>query len=219
MAVLDDTQIRKTSSSGLCIQIEKLVVCNRYREAMKLFEILELEHDGFDVGGSTYDALVSACVGLRSIRGVKRVFNYMISSGFEPDLYVMNRVLFVHVKCGLMLDARKLFDEMPEKDMASWMTMIGGFVDSGNFSEAFGLFLCMWEEFNDGRSRTFTTMIRASAGLGLVQVGRQIHSCALKRGVGDDTFVSCALIDMYSKCGSIEDAHCVFDQMSEKTTL
>uniref|UniRef100_A0A0R0F4E2 DYW domain-containing protein n=1 Tax=Glycine max TaxID=3847 RepID=A0A0R0F4E2_SOYBN len=167
VAVLDDTQIRQTSSSGLCIQIEKLVVCNRYREAMKLFEILELEHDGFDVGGSTYDALVSACVGLRSIRGVKRVFNYMISSGFEPDLYLMNRVLFMHVKCGLMLDARKLFDEMPD----------------------------------------------------LVQVGRQIHSCALKRGVGDDTFVSCALIDMYSKCGSIEDAHCVSDQMSEKTTV
>ena len=50
-------------------------------------------------------------------------------------------------------------------------------------------------------------------------MGRQIHSCALKRGVGDDTFVSCALIDMYSKCGSIEDAHCVSDQMSEKTTV
>jgi len=38
-------------------------------------------------------------------------------------------------------------------------------VNFGNFSEAFGLFLCMWGEFNDGRSRTFT-MIRASAGLG-----------------------------------------------------
>ena len=49
--------------------------------------------------------------------------------------------------------------------MASRMTMIGGLVDFGNFSEAFGLFLCMWGEFNDGRSRTFT-MIRASAGLG-----------------------------------------------------
>ncbi|XP_027351731.1 pentatricopeptide repeat-containing protein At5g50390, chloroplastic [Abrus precatorius] len=217
--VVDDTQIRKTSSSGLCSQIEKLVLCNRYREAMELFEILELEHDGFDVGGSTYDALVSACVSLRSIRGVKRLFNYMINSEFEPDLYMMNRVLLMHVKCGLMIDAHKMFDEMPEKDVVSWMTMIGGLVDSGNFSEAFRLFLCMWEEFNDGRSRTFATMIRASAGLGLIQVGRQIHSCALKRGVGDDNFVSCALIDMYSKCGSIEDAHCVFDQMPEKTTV
>ncbi|KAL2330934.1 hypothetical protein Fmac_018515 [Flemingia macrophylla] len=217
VSLLDDST--KTSSSGLCSQIEKLVLCNRYREAMEFFEILELEHDGLDVGCSTYDALVSACVGLRSIRGVKRVFNYMINSGFEPDLYVMNRVLFMHVKCGLMLDARRMFDEMPDKDVASWMTMVGGLVDSGNFSGAFRLFLCMPEEFNDGRPRTFATMIRASAGLGHVQVGKQIHSCALKRGIDDDNFVSCALIDMYSKCGSIEDAHCVFDQMAEKTTV
>ncbi|KAL2329965.1 hypothetical protein Fmac_017546 [Flemingia macrophylla] len=217
--VLDDTQIRKAAPPGLCSQIEKLVLCNRYREAMELFEILELYHDGCNVGGSTYDALVSACVGLRSNRAVKRVFRYMINSGFEPDLYVSNRVLLMHVECGRMLHARKLFDKMPEKDLASWMTMIGGLVDSGKFSEAFGLFLCMWEEFNNGSSRTFVTMIRASAGLGLIEVGRQIHSCALKRGVGDDNFVSCALIDMYSKCGSIEDAHFVFDQMPEKTTV
>lgn len=215
--VLVNTQMRK-SCSGLCSQIEKLVLCNRYNEAMELFEILEFE-DGFDVGGSTYDALVRACVGLRSIRGVKRVFNYMIRSRFEPDMFVMNRVLLMHTKCGMMLDACKLFDEMPERDAVSWMTMIGGFVDSGNYSEAFRFFLRMWEEFNDGRSRTFATMVRASAGLGLIEVGRQIHSCALKMGVGGDIFVSCALIDMYSKCGCIEDAQWVFDQMPEKTTV
>lgn len=217
--VFDDTQMRKSSSFGLCNQIEKLAACNRSQEAMELFEILELEFDGSDVGASTYDALVSACVALRSIRGVKRVFNYMISSGFEFDLHMMNRVLLMHVKCGLMHDARKLFADMPERDALSWMTMIGGLVDSGNYSEAFELFLCMWEEFSNGGSRTFATMVRASAGLGLIQVGRQIHSCALKRGVGGDDFVACALIDMYSKCGSIEDAHCVFDQMPEKTTV
>ncbi|CAL0318696.1 unnamed protein product [Lupinus luteus] len=215
--VFDNTQIRK-SCSGLCSRIEKLVLCNKYREAMELFEIFELE-DGFEVGSSTYDALVSACVGLRSVRSVKRVFNYMISTGFEPDLYLMNRVLLMHIKCGMMVDACKLFDEMPERDMVSWMTMIGGLVDSGNYPEAFRLFLCMWEELNDGRPRTFATMVRASAGLGLIQVGRQAHSCALKMGVCDDIFVSCALIDMYSKCGVIEDAHCVFDKIPEKTTV
>nr|XP_029143884.1 pentatricopeptide repeat-containing protein At5g50390, chloroplastic-like isoform X1 [Arachis hypogaea]XP_029143885.1 pentatricopeptide repeat-containing protein At5g50390, chloroplastic-like isoform X1 [Arachis hypogaea] len=217
--VLEDTQMRKPSFVGLCSEIEKLVLCNRYRDAIELFEILELEGGGRYVGASTYDALVSACVGLRYIRGVKKVFNLMISSGFELDLYMMNRVLFMHVRCGLMHDAWKLFDDMPERDEVSWTMMIGGLVDSGNNNEAFRLFLCMWEEFNDGSPHTFVTMIKAAAGLGLIQVGRQIHSCALKMEVGDDTFVSCALIDMYNKCGSIDDAYCVFDQMPKKTTV
>ncbi|KAJ7974398.1 Pentatricopeptide repeat-containing protein [Quillaja saponaria] len=216
-AILEKTQVRGPSS-GICNQIEKLVLCNRYREALELFDILEIEN-GYDVGSSTYDALVSACIGLKSIRGVKRVFNYMISNGFEPDQYMRNRVLLMHVKCGMMLDARKLFNEMPERNLLSWNMMITGFVDSGRYLEAFQLFFIMWEEFSDGESRTLATMIRASAGLSLICVGRQFHSCVLKMGASEDIFVSCALIDMYSKCGSIEDAQFVFDQMPEKTTV
>ncbi|CAL5372999.1 unnamed protein product [Camellia sinensis] len=214
---LEVTQTR-SSSSELCAQIEKLVLYRRYQEALELFEILDCEGD-HDVSSGTYDALVNACISLKSIRGVKRVFNYMINSGFELDQFMRNRVLLMHVKCGMMMDARKLFDEMPQRNLVSWNTIIGGLVDSGDYIEAFRLFLVMWEEFSDVGSRTFATMIRASAGLELVFPGRQLHSCALKMGVDGDIFVSCALIDMYSKSGSIDDAQCVFDEMPEKTTV
>nr|XP_023903980.1 pentatricopeptide repeat-containing protein At5g50390, chloroplastic-like [Quercus suber]POF20231.1 pentatricopeptide repeat-containing protein, chloroplastic [Quercus suber] len=217
-AVLEEPQMRKQPSSGICSQIEKLVFNKRYREALELFEILEFE-GGFELESSTYDALISACIGLNSIRGVKRVSSFMTSNGFELDLYMRNRVLLMHVKCGMMTDARRLFIEMPEKNLVSWNTIIGGLVDSGNYDEAFQLFLITWEESSDGGSRIFSTMIRASAGQGLIFAGRQFHTCALKMGVADDIFVTCALIDMYSKCGSIEDAQCVFDEMPEKTTV
>ncbi|KAL2459601.1 Pentatricopeptide repeat-containing protein [Forsythia ovata] len=133
-------------NSGICGQIEKLVLCKRYREALELFEILECEGDN-DVKCSTYDSLVSACIGLKSIRGVKRVFNYMLNSGFEPDLYIRNMVLLMHVKCGMMIDAdaHRLFDTMPERNLVSWNIIIGGLVDVGDYVEAFRLFLMMWE--------------------------------------------------------------------------
>ncbi|XP_065873106.1 pentatricopeptide repeat-containing protein At5g50390, chloroplastic [Euphorbia lathyris] len=212
-----DTQIKKPSAR-FCSQLEKLVLHGRYREALELFELFEL-NGGFDMGISTYDALVSACIGLRSVPGVKRVFNYMINNGFEPDQYMRNRILVMHVKCGMMIHARKWFDEMPEKDIVSWNTIIRGLVDMGDYIEAFRLFLNMWEEFSEAGSYTFATMIQASSGLGFISVGRELHSCAVKMGEGDDIFVSCALIDMYAKCGNIEDAHCVFDEMPEKTTV
>ncbi|KAJ9163890.1 hypothetical protein P3X46_023513 [Hevea brasiliensis] len=220
--VEEETDLRDTPkkkpSARVCSQLEKLVLYGRYREALELFEIFE-QYGGFDMGSSTYDALVSACIGLRSIPGVKRVFNYMMSNGFEPDQYMRNRILLMHVKCGMMIHARKWFDEMHERNLVSWNTIIAGHVDTGDYVEAFRLFLIMWEEFSDAGSRTFATMIQASAGLGLISAGKQLHSCTLKMGVGDDIFVSCALIDMYSKCGSIEDAHYVFDEMPEKTTV
>lgn len=212
-----ETQIRN-SCTGLCGQIEKLVLNKRYKEALELFDILEFE-GSYEVGHSTVDALVSACIGFKSIRGVKRLLNYIRRSGFEQDQYMRNRVLLMHVKCGMMIDARKLFVEMPEKNLVSWNTIIYGLVDSGDYMEAFQLFLMMWQEFSDGGSRTFATMIRASAGLGLLSAGRQFHSCALKMGIGQNIFLTCALIDMYSKCGCVEDAQYVFDEMPEKTTV
>ncbi|OMO84081.1 hypothetical protein CCACVL1_11009 [Corchorus capsularis] len=213
----EETRVKKPSV-GICSQIEKLVLCNRYREALELFEILEIE-GGFDVGLSTYDALVSACIRLGSVRAVKMVCGHMINNGFEPDQYMSNRVLLMHVKCGMMIDARKLFDEMPERNFVSWNTIIAGLVHIGDYLEAFRLFMIMWEEFSGCGIRTFALMITASAGLELISVGRQLHSCAVKMGVNDDVFVTCALINMYGKCGSIEDARWVFDDMPQKTTV
>lgn len=212
-----DTRTRRTSPR-ICSQIEKLVLYKRYHEALELFDILEAEGD-LEVPTSTYDALVSVCIGLKSVRAVKRLSNYITVAGVEQDQYIRNRVMLMHVKCGMMRDARKLFEEMPERNLVSWNTIIAGLVDSGEYLEAFGLFLTMWEEFSEGDSRLLATMIRASSGLGFMSMGKQLHSCALKMGVGEDIFVSCALIDMYSKCGSIEDAQFVFDDMPDKDTV
>ncbi|KAL6545564.1 hypothetical protein OROGR_009438 [Orobanche gracilis] len=217
--ILEETHLENPNcTAGICAQIEKLVLCKSYHEALELFEILECD-GGFGVTTETYDALVSACIGLRSIRGVKRVFDHMLHSKVDLDLNMMNRGLLMHVKCRMMIDARQLFDDMPEKNMVSWNTILGGLVGSGNFIEAFRLFLMMWDDDSDIDSRTFATMIRASSGLELISPGKQLHSCALKMGLSDDVFVFCTLIDMYSKCGNIEDARFVFDAMPEKTTV
>ncbi|XP_050220985.1 pentatricopeptide repeat-containing protein At5g50390, chloroplastic [Mercurialis annua] len=214
---IENTHVKK-SSIRICSQIEKLVVHGRYIDALDLFEILELD-GGFDVSTTTFDALVAACIGLRSIPGVKRVLSYMLGNGFEPDQYMANRILLMQVKCGMIIHARKWFDEMPEKNLASWNTIISGLVDVGDYRESFRLFLIMWEEFSDVGSRAFSIMIHASSRMGWISTGRQLHACALKMEAGDDVFISCALIDMYGKCGSLEDAQCVFDEMPDKNTV
>lgn len=208
----------KRTNPWVCGQIEKLVLQRKYREALEFFEDLELDGN-VEVGGSTYDALISACIGSKSIGGVKRVHNYMIKIGYEQDLYIRNRVLLMHIKCRMMLDARRLFDEMPEKNLISWNTIIGALIDAGDLMEAFELFFAMLDDFSEVESWLVATMLRASAQLGSLSAGRQLHSFASKLGVGKDTFISCTLINMYSKCGSIEEAQYVFDEMPEKTTV
>nr|CAD1823235.1 unnamed protein product [Ananas comosus var. bracteatus] len=214
----DDAHSGKTGSSSLCDQIEKWVFFGRYEEALELFEFLRCKGN-IVVGSSTYDSLVNACIGLGSIRAAKMVFRHMLDTDFEFDQYMRNRILQMHLKCGMLVDARRLFDEMPERSAVTWTTMITGLIDAGSHEEAFELFLLTWQEQLDAGPRMFATVVRAAAGVGSVSAGRQLHTCVAKMGLYGNVFISCALIDMYSKCGCIEEAQWVFDEMPEKTVV
>ena len=65
----------------------------------------------------TYDVLESVRIGLRSIKRVEKMSNYMISSGFGPDEYLGNKFLLMQIKYGMRIDAHELFDEMPIKNI------------------------------------------------------------------------------------------------------
>lgn len=210
---------KSSAQSSIRTQIEKLVFLRKFREALEIFEILQSANCQA-LPASTYDSLVTACVGLRSARDAKFVFRHMIDNEIEFDQYARNRILLMHLKCGLIPDARRMFDEMPERNAVSWNTMISGLLDLGAYEEAFDLFLMMWSECSDVHgSRTLMNGIRAAAGLSSAFVGNQLHSMSLKLGQYDNTFVSCALIDMYGKCDRLEEAQWIFDEMPEKSVV
>ena len=100
------------SMSGICDEIEKLVSGKRYGEALELFGVLEIAGCN-GIRTSTLDSLVRACIGLNSVRGVKNLSEFVSRTGLELDLHMRKKFLYMHVRCGMMIDARKLFDELP----------------------------------------------------------------------------------------------------------
>ncbi|KAL0284058.1 UNVERIFIED_CONTAM: Pentatricopeptide repeat-containing protein [Sesamum angustifolium] len=83
--------------------------------------------------------------------------------------------------------ARKLFDESPEKTLASWNAMI-----------------------------SVTSILSACAQLGALGLGKWVHDLIKLEGIESNIYVSTALIDMYMKCGSIEEARSLFDMMGKE---
>ncbi|KAJ6801318.1 pentatricopeptide repeat-containing protein, chloroplastic isoform X2 [Iris pallida] len=208
-------------SSSLSAQLERLAFFGKSREALELFEILQCGGgDEESLSSATYDALANACIGLRSPGAARSVFRHMVDTGFQFDQYARNRVLLMYLKCGLVSDARRLFEEMPERNAVSWNTMISGLLGERSFEEAFRLFLLMLEEIPEAvGSRSLVFGVQACTGLGSVFLGSQLHSAGFKLGLCDNIFVSSALIDMYSNCGCIDEARWVFDEMPEKNVV
>nr|CAB3472021.1 unnamed protein product [Digitaria exilis] len=112
--------------------------------------------------------------------------------------------------------AREVFDCMPERDVVSWTAIIDGYIQAARFREALQMFRQM--QYSNVRADEFTmvSVITACAQLGALEMGEWARVYMSRRGIRMDVFVGNALIDMYSKCGSVERALEVFKDMHSR---
>ncbi|ESQ39896.1 hypothetical protein EUTSA_v10000835mg [Eutrema salsugineum] len=116
--------------------------------------------------------------------------------------------------------ADELFDEMSDPDVISWNSLISGYVQSGRFHEGLSLFLELHRSDVFPNEFSFTSALAACARLKLSRLGACIHSKIVKLGIEKgNVIVGNCLIDMYGKCGSMDDAVLVFQFMEEKDTV
>ncbi|CAJ1957996.1 unnamed protein product [Sphenostylis stenocarpa] len=118
--------------------------------------------------------------------------------------------------------ARLMFSKMMERNVVSWNALIAGYTQNGENEEAVRLFLLLKRESVWPTHYTFGNILNACANLADLKLGRQAHTHILKHGFWfqfgeeSDIFVGNSLIDMYMKCGMVEDGCLVFKQMVEK---
>jgi len=109
-----------------------------------------------------------------------------------------------------------VFDEMPDRNIIAWSTMISGYAKLDMFNEALGLFGDMQKAGVVPDEVTMASVVSACAGLGALDVGRWVHTYIKKQRIVIDIKLNTALINMYAKCGCIEKAKEVFDEMPTK---
>eukprot|EP01018_Ginkgo_biloba_P015760 Gb_28288 [translate_table: standard] len=118
-----------------------------------------------------------------------------------------------------MENARHMFDEMPERNVVSWTVMIVGYSRHGHVEEAVTLFYRTQLLGTKPNQFTFSFILRVCTGLEALEFGIQIHNCIIKKGIEFVVFVESALVDMYAKCGIIENTRKVFDKMPQKNEV
>ncbi|CAE5956433.1 unnamed protein product [Arabidopsis arenosa] len=118
------------------------------------------------------------------------------------------------------VDARRVFDEMPEPDVICWTAVLSAFSKNDLYEEALGLFYAMHRGKGlvpDGS--TFGTVLTACGNLRRLKQGKEIHGKLITNGIGSNVVVESSLLDMYGKCGSVREARQVFNGMPKKNTV
>ncbi len=132
--------------------------------------------------------------------------------GLESDVFVSNSLVDMYAKCGSIEDAWKVFNRMPTHDVVSWSAIILGHAKCGHGLKALGLYQQMQQEGVKPVPVTFVGILNACASVAALEDGKHVHEQIIESGFESDVFVCNSLLDMYAKCGSIEDALRVFSR-------
>eukprot|EP01018_Ginkgo_biloba_P031753 Gb_05982 [translate_table: standard] len=137
----------------------------------------------------------------------------------KRDVISWTAMIVGYVQNGHAEEALELFWKMPERDAVSWTAMIAGYTQNGYFDKALKLFREMKLTGVKPNSDTFASILPACANLVVLEHGKVIHEDIIRYGFQSDVFVASTLVDMYAKCGNIEDARKVFGKMPTRDVV
>ncbi|KAK6230062.1 hypothetical protein QUC31_001580 [Theobroma cacao] len=137
----------------------------------------------------------------------------------QRDVVSWNVMITYLVKSGDFEGAYGFFSRMPERNVRSWTMMISGCVHCGKPKEGVELFIEMQKIGVEANEVTVVAVLAACADLGALDLGKRVHEYSKRSGFGKNVRVLNTLIDMYVKCGCLEEARRVFNEMEERTVV
>lgn len=167
----------------------------------------------------TYPFVFISCGNLVALRTGKSVHCEVAKSGLLMDFHVAHSLITMYSRCREMRFARKIFDEMSERDLVSWNSIISGYSRLGFAGEAVETFGKMREGGLEPDEMTFVSVLAACGDLGDLNFGRWIEEHVMEKGMELNSYIGSALINMYGKCGELESARRVFNCMKRKEVV
>ncbi|KAH0879838.1 hypothetical protein HID58_067232 [Brassica napus] len=226
--------IRGYASSGLC------------EEALLLF--LRMMIDGISPDKYTFPFGLSACAKSRTIRDGAQIHGLVVRMDYAKDLFVQNSLVHFYAECGDLVCARNVFDEMPQRNVVSWTSMICGYarrgfakealfeqygarnldlsnamasnyVRQGLTKEALDVLSLMMDSGVRPDRISMLSAISSCSQLKNILLGKSCHGYVMRNGFESWDNICNALIDMYMKCRKQDTAVKMFDRMLNKTVV
>ncbi|KAM3381276.1 putative pentatricopeptide repeat-containing protein, chloroplastic [Capsicum galapagoense] len=191
--------------------------------------------------------VLKACGCALDLESGKQAHCQVMKMGLSLDRFVRLKLIELYGKCGEFSDAKKVFDEMPERDVVASTVMTSSYLDHGLVSKAMDEFRMVatkdnvcWTAMIDGLVRngemnlalelfremqlagvkpnevTIVCVLSACAQMGALELGKWVHSYVEKYRIEVNHIVGSALVNMYSRCGDIDEAVSLFEDLKDR---
>ncbi|KAI9122554.1 hypothetical protein K1719_006394 [Acacia pycnantha] len=188
------------------IMISGCLSSNRINEAIQLFDAMPQR------SAISWTIMVSGLARNKMINSARKYFDHMPNK----DIAAWNAMIAAYLMNGLMDEAHELFNLMPEKNVVTWNTLIDGYTRNSNEGNTLPYFALM---LRSGFRPDKTTMTSVITSCNSMLELRQAHAQAIHLGLEQDTSLTNALINMYSKSGDLCAAWLAFEQLKSKDAV
>ncbi|KDP27473.1 hypothetical protein JCGZ_20129 [Jatropha curcas] len=139
----------------------------------------------------------------------------------RADRVSWNSVITACAANGMVYEALKFLEEMKNSDnsmpnLISWSAVIGGFAQNGYDEEVIELLFRMQAEGNEPNARTLASVLPACARLQKLSLGKILHGYIMRHGFMSNPYVVNGLVDIYRRCGNMDNAYKIFSKFSMK---
>lgn len=134
----------------------------------------------------------------------------------ERDFVARTVLMVLYFDHGMVEEGVRQFDEINTRDVVCWTAVIDGLVRNGELNKGLEMFREMQVKGVKPNEVTFVCVLSACSQLGALELGRWIHMYMGRFNVKVNRFVAGTLINMYSRCGDIDEALVLFNEMEVK---
>ncbi|KAK8945134.1 Pentatricopeptide repeat-containing protein [Platanthera zijinensis] len=166
-----------------------------------------------------YVAVLGLCADSRDLLLSRQVHCQTSKRGIEANLFVASAIVDAYGKCADSNAALSSFHGFSSRNVVSWTSIMSACTQNLCFEETLKLFVEMLADGVQPTEFTYAVVLSACASLAALSNGNLLNAHALKLGYNAHLTVGSALINMYSKSGSVEDALKIFMDLTWKDII
>ncbi|VFQ94548.1 unnamed protein product [Cuscuta campestris] len=189
----------------------------RFSLALEIYA--QMRKSGVVPDNYTFPSVINSCGSLSDSEMGRMVSDHLMELGFQSDLYICNALIDMYARMGDLGMARKVFDDLPGKDLVSWNSLISAYSANGYWEESLEVFYQARLVGVVPDSFTLSNVLPACGGLMKVAEGQTVHVLVEKVGTKKDGTVNNGLLSMYFKFDRPMDCEKLFCEMTHRDTV
>ncbi|WOK99379.1 hypothetical protein Cni_G08091 [Canna indica] len=208
-----------TASSYNCIIAALAELGGSSRSANAIELCRKMQSAGIKPNLVTTLALFPACVGMGALNSIKEIHGFAIRNRIQPNSHFGSGLVEAYGRCGCLSHARSVFDQMEERDVVSWSSLVSAYAFHGHAHSAMTIFKHMELDNVRPDGIMFLSILKACSHAGLADEALKYFGIMKETYglVASSDHYSC-LVDVLSRAGRLKEAYEVIMGMPMKAT-